>query len=563
MSSRRKKFIALLAAVAVLVPGLAFTPALLERDGSALSAAPDGREFGFSPSATLLWMSDTQLAADLDRMRSVGATWVRVDFDWPSIQPKSASQFNWGPTDRVVSAVHARGMRVLALPTYTPGWARPGGTTAKYPPSNPDNYANFVRAAAQRYASQGVRDWEIWNEPNNGNVWQPKPDAAAYTALLKKAYTAIHAVDPGSNVVSGGLSPGTDALGGLRVRQKDFLEAMYAAGAKGYFDAFGTHPYSFPYDPMTADSWNPFYNTPALYDVLAAHGDGGMEIWGTEIGFPTGTSTKAVNEATQADRLQAAVQSWSRWAWHGPIFWYALRDAGTNAGDFAQNFGIVRADGSLKPAYARLELMLKAPQDVVATPEVGKATVRWSAPGYDYGDAITGYKVVASPGGATVTVGGSARSASLPLTNGQAYRFTVQAIHGSRAGLTSLATAPVTVGVPFILPGSASILEGRGLTRVLEVPVRLSNPSTQVVTVRYATGKLAPYWMANPPYDYDATSGTLTWQPGETTKVVPIVVKGDPYVETDDQILLTFASPTNANLGGYGGLGVGVILNDD
>ena len=71
-------------------------------------------------------------------------------------------------------------------------------------------------------------------------------------ALLQAAYPAIHRADVSATVVSGGLAPHGD----LGANPNDprhpvnFLKAMYAAGAKGFFDALGTHPYPpLPYAP--------------------------------------------------------------------------------------------------------------------------------------------------------------------------------------------------------------------------------------------------------------------------------------------------------------------------
>ena len=43
-------------------------------------------------------------------------------------------------------------------------------------------------------------------------------------------------------------------MGGLSRNDYGFLKAMYAAGAKGYFDAAAVHPYTNKVDPTTC--WN-------------------------------------------------------------------------------------------------------------------------------------------------------------------------------------------------------------------------------------------------------------------------------------------------------------------
>ena len=549
----------------LVLPGLALLPGSVPGGAvAAFAAAPDGREVGFAQSHRILWESDADLAADLDAMKAAGATWVRVDFDWPSIQPRSSTRWNWAPTDRVVNAARARGLQVLAMPAYTPAWARASGTNGKYPPTNPDHYAAFVRAAVNRYKSLGVKHWEIWNEPNSYKFWAPKPSVVAYTTLLKKAATAIRSADASAVVITAGLSPASDAADGTMVAPATFLRGIYDNGGQSSFDAVGHHPYSFPYEPMTAASWNAFYQTLDLSSLMQSKGDGAKKIWATEVGFPTGTvSGRSVDEATQATRVRQLTSAWFDWSFHGPMFWFSLRDFSTNQADHAHMFGLLRYDFSQKPGYAALVQSLKAPQRVVASPGDGSVGVSWTAPGYDYGSAITAYTVVASPGGATVSVAGTARSATVPVANGAAYTFTVQPVHGSVAGVVSSPSNAVVPGVPTLVPGSVSSVEGRlGTVTPLLVPVYLTNAYPQPVTVQYATLRVAPLFVASTS-DIDDVSGTLTFQPGETVKYVSVNVKGDNNVEPDDRFLLAFSNATNANVGGFAGLGGGTILNDD
>ena len=93
-----------------------------------------------------------------------------------------------------------------------------------------------------RYAQGTVVGYEILNEPNLPFEWGGPPDAAGYTAFLKAAYRGIKAGDPGALVIGGGPSPNTGGFGGT-IEDTDFLNGMYAAGAKGYMDALGVHNY--------------------------------------------------------------------------------------------------------------------------------------------------------------------------------------------------------------------------------------------------------------------------------------------------------------------------------
>ena len=115
------------------------------------------------------------------------------------------------------------------------------------------------------------------------------------------------------------------------------------------------HPYSFPALPNDASPKNivgGFADLPALYGVMSKRGDGGKKIWITELGAPTGNGPMAVTEEAQAAIIGSSLAQASRLPYVGPVFVHALRDAGTDAFDSEQNYGLLRADFSRKPSFA-------------------------------------------------------------------------------------------------------------------------------------------------------------------------------------------------------------------
>lgn len=325
-----------------------------------------GETAGFSPGGPFLWSSDSDLARDLDAMAASGARWLRVDFDWPSTQPTKTS-FNWSNLDRIVRGAHQRGLRILALPAYTPSWARPAGTTDKHPPTDPSHFADFVRAAAERYAPQGVRHWEIWNEPNIVPFWQPRPDPVAYTRLLVAASTAIKSVDPAATVLTGGFAPSLDDDG--NIAPLTFLRSIYDNGGRASFDAVGHHPYHYPYAIDAVGAWNAWSAvTPTLRDLMVDRGDSHKRIWLTEYGAPTGTSDQSVSEDAQARLIRDAFRAVEAWPWAGPLFWYAHRDQGTDPDDREDNFGLVRSNYAPKPAFAVFRSLMATAAPRTAAP---------------------------------------------------------------------------------------------------------------------------------------------------------------------------------------------------
>lgn len=293
-----------------------------------------------------------------DLMAEMGVDWIRVDLGWAWIEQERGTADWWYP-DTVVAEAAARGMNVLAVLAFTPAWARSdvaghAGATPYHRPIRLSDYADFARKAAQRYAPQGVRSWEIWNEPNIRRFWPPRPDAREYAALFREGAQAIRDVDPGATLLIGGLSPKYESSPG-QVSPTEYLEQLYDSGAAQLADGVAAHPYSFPAMPLTSTPRmiGEFRDLPALHAVMKRHGDGDKKIWITEFGAPTSGPNSVSEQEQAAALLQARAQS-ERWDWTGPLIYYELVDGGTDPDVSEENFGVLREDLDLKPAATAL-----------------------------------------------------------------------------------------------------------------------------------------------------------------------------------------------------------------
>ncbi|MGV0773088.1 cellulase family glycosylhydrolase [Mycobacterium syngnathidarum] len=292
-----------------------------------------------------------------DLMTKMNVAWVRVDLDWSATEPERG-EFDWEASDLIVDEAVARRINVLVVLAYTPDWARSSAADGSEPishfrPVDLSNYANFARTAVQRYAPRGVRDWEIWNEPNSRKFWPPRPDADEYGVLFQEVRSAIRGIDPKANLLIGGLTPSSDKSD---VSATDYLEQLYRNGAAQLADAVAVHPYSDPVLPIMGERPDDgFKDMAALHAVMDHNGDAGKKIWITELGAATGTSPTAVSDEDQAAALEWARLQVQRWDWTGPLIYYELVDGGTDLDDIEQNYGVLRVDLSPKPAA--LELM--------------------------------------------------------------------------------------------------------------------------------------------------------------------------------------------------------------
>jgi hypothetical protein len=165
----------------------------------------------------------------------------------------------------------------------------------------------------------------------------------------------------GTVIVTGGLAPAVDAPSGTEIAPATFVARMLAAGA-ATFDAVGSHAYSYPAlpsDPATAE-WNSFYRLPVLHDAMTAGGAGDRTVWITEVGAPTGRSSRSVTEARQAEIVADAVRFAETFPFVARTFVFDHRDnAPPTSTEAESQFGLARLDGSHKPAWDALAAIVQ------------------------------------------------------------------------------------------------------------------------------------------------------------------------------------------------------------
>jgi hypothetical protein len=113
---------------------------------------------------------------------------------------------------------------------------------------------------------------------------------------------------------------------------------------------------------------------------------------------------------------------------------------------------------------------------------------------------------------------------------------------------------------PTLAISNAVVTEGNGGTTSMVFTVSLSAPSGRQVTAQFATADGTATAAAD---DYQATSGTLTLAPGETSKLVTVAINGDSVMEGNETFTLGVSNLVNATLSPATDQGIGAIQNDD
>ena len=169
------------------------------------------------------------------------------------------------------------------------------------------------------------------------------------------------------------------------------------------------------------------------------------------------------------------------------------------------------------------------------------------------GTAIPGTDFSLSSSSVTFAPGETSKTVTLNITNdllNEALETIRLALSSTTATIGTGSTAVVNLidndPAPTVSFEAATSSGSEGIANPQSVRVKLSAPSGQRVTVRYAftaSGSTATS------ADFTLPSGTLTFEPGETIKTIPLVIIQDQIVESSELIRMTLSSPTNAVLG--------------
>ena len=334
---------------------------------------------GMAEGSDLFHMTDAQREQTFEEMAALGIQNVRIGIFWYELQRTEGGPINWDLVDRMVDEATERNMNILGTVWSTPDWAH----AAQDAPNrvchpDPDKYTAFIGAVAARYKGR-IAAYEVWNEPTTTMFWDPvSPEV--YTDLVKASYAAVKAADCHALVIAGSVVAGPTYPDGSAISPVEFVQRMYAAGAKGHFDAISYHPYqyltSFPNSHQDGLEY-PIQQLDMMRAIMVANGDQDLKIWVSEYGQPTTTvkisgQDTVLDEARQAQHIGDLVRTWQGIDYAGPVFIYETRDADTDGDSVEDHFGLFHDDGTAKPAAGVLASLVgefappKAPVNPIA-----------------------------------------------------------------------------------------------------------------------------------------------------------------------------------------------------
>jgi polysaccharide biosynthesis protein PslG len=302
---------------------------------------------------------------------ALGVTWDRIVFAWNRFQPNSPEEFDTSSVpDQFLADAAAGNRQIVGVIKSTPHWASASQTPAGVPfgielaHDDPANlFGAFVRRLVEAYAARGVRHWVIWNEPDirpGEGIVEFEGEVADYANVLRTAYRAIKAVDPGAHVQLAGLTWWYD----VNAYREPYLARLLntlnrdgnARANNWYFDGISLHIY------FTTDSVRDIIA--ANKRILRAYGLQNKDVWLSEFNASPRRDPAAsigspfqVSLEQQADFIvQAAALALAQGVDRMAV--YRLWDNDFVPGA-TEPWGLMRADNSPRPAYFAYQQVIR------------------------------------------------------------------------------------------------------------------------------------------------------------------------------------------------------------
>ena len=210
-----------------------------------------------------------QQAAAYTMAQAAGVSYVRLDVPWRSIAPATLSfgfvasdpasvGYRWAGLDASVAKAEAAGLTPILDIYAPPAWAETtqrSGVNAGTP--DVSDLGDFATALATHYngLTAGVpaeHVFQVWNEPNVSLYLNPVR-ASVYRAMVNAVSNAVHAVDPASLVVAGGLDP----FGHPKSKKQTWYSVAPLAFMRSLLClSKGKHPHATCHDPVHFDVWS-------------------------------------------------------------------------------------------------------------------------------------------------------------------------------------------------------------------------------------------------------------------------------------------------------------------
>ncbi len=277
-------------------------------------------------------------AVEIPRLAANGWAGVRDEVYWSHTETSPGVYDLPAPIKALLAASRSSGI----FPVLLLGYGHPVHTRGMKPSTAAERlaftrYAQFVAENVHRQ----VAALEIWNEwdISIGGGSPGKPED--YLALLREVVPVIRRSAPDIKIIAGSVTP--EAV------DRGYLRALVELGLLDLVDGISVHAYVWSRKastPQVASDW--------VRRILGYSRGKPLHI--TEIGWPTHVATlwksPGSTESVQRNHVCATRSLLSLIPGVGSIYFYGHVDSGPDPTNAEHRFGLIRQDGTARPAFA-------------------------------------------------------------------------------------------------------------------------------------------------------------------------------------------------------------------
>lgn len=283
-------------------------------------------------------------------MANLGVGSMRLDAPWATIERSPGRYYVPDWLDSAVDSAREHGIEPLLILAYGhPAYGNDKPRTM----AEIEAFARYSAFVVGHFAGR-VRWFDLWNEWDAHTGRTTPGSAEDYAALARRVYPAIKSANPDAVVLSGGISSYGLARG--------WVERFIAVGGLSYIDGLSIHPYNF--QERTANTPEAAIAELDRVHALAVAAGRDVPIYVTEMGYPAFAGRGGVAPDVAAAYLTRFVLLASTRPYIAGVWWYCLRDQGTEPGNKEHNFGVLDAALRVKPTGAALHAVAALLADV-------------------------------------------------------------------------------------------------------------------------------------------------------------------------------------------------------
>src|SRR5699024_123010 len=148
-------------------------------------------------------------------LADAGFGYVRQNVSWADVE-QDQGRYDWAQYDRIIDALSAEGIAVIAVIGDAPGWAEEAAAVESRvrPPYDPETLQTFARELTGHFGDK-VPFVQVWDRPNLASQWGGRPaTGASFAPYLEAAFYGARKGNPEVQVVTPELARHSDVADG-------------------------------------------------------------------------------------------------------------------------------------------------------------------------------------------------------------------------------------------------------------------------------------------------------------------------------------------------------------